>query len=391
MVEELAHRFGQRLPLARRAGGVRLGAGGRPPQVELKMERAGFVATDRRVIQVARGGARHVEHEQPHDLVVDRRLRRGHRGGDVRVQLLGREPLALDQRKIDVASQRRDRPERDARPREVHEQVSLADAAALGFVLHLAPGIGGDILDASRVPRVGGDRLRHVIVPKGHIVPVRGSEVALVDQGAAVLRGAAPLTEPRHLAVQQQHVEGRPAPRPQRRPLELRHGLVRHRQHGAIRLGQSHVARLVDHDLHTERLVEAQNRSRLRGSGGVVFPRDHHDGRVRELGSQPLQLAEQEQDRRIGGAHGMEDIAGEKDQVGTLEEQVVHRPPEGFRDVRLALVPAPRGLPVVLAEPEVEIGQVGELHALTWPRSAAARSAAPPARSPSRPVPSGRP
>src|SRR5438445_6536523 len=35
------------------------------------------------------------------------------------------------------------------------------------------------VLDASRVPRVGGDRLRHVIVPKGHIVPVRGSEVAL--------------------------------------------------------------------------------------------------------------------------------------------------------------------------------------------------------------------
>ncbi len=122
---------------------------------------------------------------------------------------------------------------------------------------------------------------------------------------------------------------------------------------------------LIDHDLHTKRLVQPQNRPGLHGSRGIVFPGDHHDGSLRQPGAQPVQLLEQEQDRRIGRAHGVEDVACEEDQVGALVEQVVHRPAERLGDVRLALIPAPRRLPVVLAEAEVEIGEVGEPHRLT--------------------------
>src|SRR2546430_10084591 len=39
-------------------------------QVELEVERPGLVAADRRVIEIARGGARHVEHELARDLIV---------------------------------------------------------------------------------------------------------------------------------------------------------------------------------------------------------------------------------------------------------------------------------------------------------------------------------
>ena len=64
----------------------------------------------------------------------------------------------------------------------------------------------------------------------------------------------------------------------------------------------------------------------------------------------------------------MKHVAREQDEVRALREHVVHGSPERLGDVRLTLVPAPRRLPVVLAEAEVEIGEVGELHCLTSPR-----------------------
>ena len=63
----------------------------------------------------------------------------------------------------------------------------------------------------------------------------------------------------------------------------------------------------------------------------------------------------------------MENVPGQHDQVGALSHQIVHRAPERIGDVRLALVATPGGLPLVLAESEVQVGEVSEFHPLTSP------------------------
>ena len=166
--------------------------------------------------------------------------------------------------------------------------------------------------------------------------------------------------------MQEQYIARRAALRPERRALGLDHRLVRGGEDGAVQLGKSQVARLIHHDLDTERFIQAEDRPGLHGPRRVVLSGDHHDRRVRQARAQPVQLPEQEQDRRIGGPDGMEDVARQHDEVGPLHQEVVHRAAERLGYVRLALIPAPGRLPVVLAEAEVEIGEVSELHALSW-------------------------
>src|SRR5213592_1418000 len=89
-----------------------------------------------------------------------------------------------------------------------------------------------------------------------------------------------------------------------------------------------------------------------------------------------MQLLEEKENSRVRRPHGMKHITAEEDQVGALRQQVVHRAAERLRDVGLALIPPPWRLPVVLAEAEVQVGEVRELHRVTWPRRAGARSAA---------------
>ena len=92
----------------------------------MKVQRAGFVAADRRVIEVACDRTIDIPHEQPHDLIVDLGAR--HALGDLRVQLFGIEPGAADRREIDVAPHRRDRTEPDASAGKLDEQISFAAA-----------------------------------------------------------------------------------------------------------------------------------------------------------------------------------------------------------------------------------------------------------------------
>src|ERR1044072_8963260 len=89
---------------------------------------------------------------------------------------------------------------------------------------------------------------------------------------------------------------------------------------------------------------------------------DQHDRRFRESGAKSLQLLKAEQNGGVRRPDGVEEIAGDDDQVGLLLEHVVDGALEHFCDVRLALIRPPRSLPVELAEPEVQIGEVGELH-----------------------------
>ena len=104
----------------------------------------------------------------------------------------------------------------------------------------------------------------------------------LIDQGAAVFRGAALLAQTGQLPVQQQHVARRAALGPECRALGLDHRLVGGGEDGAVELGKRQVARSIDHDLDTERFIQAQNRPGLHGPRGVMLSGDHHDRRVRQ-------------------------------------------------------------------------------------------------------------
>ena len=58
----------------------------------------------------------------------------------------------------------------------------------------------------------------------------------------------------------------------------------------------------------------------------------------------------------------MEQITGNDDQLGFLLQEIVDRAFEDFGDIDLTLVRALRRLPVELAEPQMQVGEVGELH-----------------------------
>ena len=89
---------------------------------------------------------------------------------------------------------------------------------------------------------------------------------------------------------------------------------------------------------------------------------DQHDRGVRQRLAEPLELAEGEDDRGVGGADGVEQIAGDDDRVRARRDDAIDGQAEGVSDVGLALVDAGGGLPVVLPDAEMRIGDVGEFH-----------------------------
>jgi hypothetical protein len=75
-----------------------------------------------------------------------------------------------------------------------------------------------------------------------------------------------------------------------------------------------------------------------------------------------MQLPEAVQNRGVRRPNRVKQIAGDDDQIRLLLEDIVHRAPKRFGDVDLALVRPFRRLPVELAKPEMQIGEMGELH-----------------------------
>ncbi len=58
----------------------------------------------------------------------------------------------------------------------------------------------------------------------------------------------------------------------------------------------------------------------------------------------------------------MEEIAGYHDRVGARGEYAIHRLAEGHGGVGLALIDASGGLPMVLPEAEMQVGEVRDFH-----------------------------
>ena len=59
---------------------------------------------------------------------------------------------------------------------------------------------------------------------------------------------------------------------------------------------------------------------------------------------------------------GMEEVAGDDDDVGASGDDALHRQAEGTCDVRLSLIDAGRGLAMVLPNPQVGVGEVSQSH-----------------------------
>ena len=93
-----------------------------------------------------------------------------------------------------------------------------------------------------------------------------------------------------------------------------------------------------------------------------MVARDEDDRRVGQRLAQPLELLEGEDDRRVGGTDGVEEVAGDDDGVRARGDDPVHRQAEGAGDVRLSLVDAGRGLAMILPNAQVGIGEVSQSH-----------------------------
>src|SRR2546421_9092589 len=64
-----------------------------------------------------------------------------------------------------------------------------------------------------------------------------------------------------------------------------------------------------------------RSRACFRRSRCVVFARDHHDGSVRKTGPQPVQLLEEVENRGVGRADGVKDVARQRSEEHTSELQ----------------------------------------------------------------------
>jgi hypothetical protein len=89
----------------------------------------------------------------------------------------------------------------------------------------------------------------------------------------------------------------------------------------------------------------------------------HHDHRrLGQAFPQQHEGTKGVQDGGIGRPHGVEHVATDDDQIGGHIDDLRDGPLHSGRDVVLALVAARRGEPLVLAEAEMEIGEVDETH-----------------------------
>ena len=139
---------------------------------------------------------------------------------------------------------------------------------------------------------------------------------------------------------------------------------MRYGQHREVELRVDQATRLVGRDVHAQLLEEPKDGTRLDRAGSVVVARDEHDRRAGQRFPQALHLAEGEDDRGVGRANRVEEIAGHHDQVRCRGDHAVHREPERARDIGLALVDARRRLAMVLPRPQVRVGEVSHFHTM---------------------------
>ena len=89
---------------------------------------------------------------------------------------------------------------------------------------------------------------------------------------------------------------------------------------------------------------------------------DEDDGRGRESVAQSLELFEREDNGGVGRAHRVKEIAGENHNIWPRVNHPVNVSTESLGDVSFPLVDAARGLPVILPDSEMRIGDMSQFH-----------------------------
>ena len=127
-------------------------------------------------------------------------------------------------------------------------------------------------------------------------------------------------------------------------------------------LGKREPPRLAVDDVHAELREQPEDAARLRRARRVVVAGDDDDRRVGQRATQPRELHERVQDRRVGRPHGVKHVARDDDQLGRELDDAVDRRAKRRGDVRLPLVDPAGSEPLVLPVAEVEIGEVDQAH-----------------------------
>ena len=91
-----------------------------------------------------------------------------------------------------------------------------------------------------------------------------------------------------------------------------------------------------------------------------MVPGNQNDGRPWKGDSEPGEFPVGRNDRSVRRAHLMEEVPGDEDEIDAFGNHPVDGSVEGQGDIQLALVRARGTQALVLPEPQVYVGQVGE-------------------------------
>jgi hypothetical protein len=140
--------------------------------------------------------------------------------------------------------------------------------------------------------------------------------------------------------------------------------VVRDTQDREIELRKLERLRLGVDDMQPKRREEAQDAPRFRRARRVVIAGDHHDLGLRQRGAQARELHVGVNDRAVRGAHLVKHISAHQHHRRRELDHLVDRAGERLRDVRLPLIDATRSQPLILAESEMQVGEVDEAQML---------------------------
>jgi hypothetical protein len=245
----------------------------------------------------------------------------------------------------------------------IGQEPALAPGTVVHLVHQLSPQVRAHVVERAGVPHARGHPMLDMVVAQRDVTPLGGHQLVEIEHRAAVLRaGSIEGEDALDLAVQHQHAAPLVPLGPKHRPLGAHQRLVRHREHAQVQCRIHEPARLVTGHIHAQLFEQPQDGAGLGGAGSIVIAGDENDWRAWERLAKPLKLVEREDDGGVGGSNRVEQVAGHDHGVGAGLDDTIHRHAKGVGDIGLALVDAGRGLPMVLPNAEVRVGDVGQFH-----------------------------
>src|SRR5688572_9507602 len=237
---------------------------------------------------------------------------------------------------------------------------SLSADLLLDRFFRLSPDVRARVLESAGVVGVRRILVVGVIVAQRRIRPSVAAEVRELQLPRFALGyRAEPADHSFDFIVQQQNVVAHAGLGIELRPRSER---VRNREHRQIALAEMEPFGLVHYDVNSEALEESENADRLARSRSIVVARNHHDQRIGKHLHETRELLVSVDYRRVCRTNAVKNVSTDENQVRLELDCLVDCLPERDGYIRLALVHSRRRLPLVLAEPEVQIGEVNESH-----------------------------